>query len=79
MAEQARFEGPEGQESLAHWKRVLANPPAPLTLGDRSPTGPRTFAADTVRGRIDATTTQALRQQARQAAAEATALVKKAD
>lgn len=69
VAEQARFEGPEGQESLAHWKRVLANPPAPLTLGDRSPTGPRTFAADTVRGRIDATTTQALRQQARQAGA----------
>lgn len=69
VAEQARFEGPEGQESLAHWKRVLANPPAPLTLGDRSPNGPRTFAADTVRGRIDATTTQALRQQARQAGA----------
>lgn len=69
VAEQARFEGPEGQESLAHWKRVLANPPAPLTLGDRSPSGPRTFAADTVRGRIDATTTQALRQQARQAGA----------
>lgn len=69
VAEQARFEGPEGQESLAHWKRVLANPPAPLTLGDRSPTGARTFAADTVRGRIDATTTQSLRQQARQAGA----------
>ncbi len=69
VAEQARFEGPEGQESLAHWKRVLANPPAPLTLGDRTPSGPRTFAADTARGRIDATTTQALRQQARQAGA----------
>ena len=69
VAEQARFEGPEGQESLTHWKRVLANPPAPLALGDRSPSGPRTFAADTARGRIDAATTQALRQQARQAGA----------
>ena len=69
VAEQARFEGPEGQESLRHWQRVLANPPAPLALGDRTPTGPRTFAADTVRGRIDAHTTEALRQQARQAGA----------
>ncbi len=69
VAEQARFEGPEGQESLTHWKRVLANPPAPLALGDRSPSGPRTFAADTARGRIDAATTQALRQQARKAGA----------
>jgi len=69
VAEQSRFEGPEGQESLRHWQQVLTNPPAPLALGDRTPTGPRTFAADTVRGRIDAHTTEALRQQARKAGA----------
>ena len=69
VAEQARFDGDEGQASLRFWQAQLAQPPAPLSLGDRTPPSPRTFAADTVRGRIEGPAVQALRQQARQAGA----------
>ncbi|MBH1986281.1 MAG: amino acid adenylation domain-containing protein [Burkholderiales bacterium] len=69
VAEQARFDGDEGQASLRFWQAQLAQPPAPLSLGDRTPPSPRTFAADTVRGRIEGPAVQALRQQARQTGA----------
>ncbi|MGQ3076169.1 MAG: condensation domain-containing protein, partial [Ferrovibrionaceae bacterium] len=47
--EQARFDGPDGQEALRFWQQQLQNPPAPLNLGDRTPQGHRSYAADTLR------------------------------
>ena len=67
--EQARFEGPEGQESLRFWQAQLRNPPAPLSMGDREPPTPRTYAADTLRVRLDGTLLTSLRTQARQSGA----------
>ena len=52
-AEQARMAGVEGRESAEYWRSALASPPAPLELGDRRPSGPRRFAADTAYLRID--------------------------
>ncbi|WP_290873402.1 non-ribosomal peptide synthetase/type I polyketide synthase, partial [Aquabacterium sp.] len=69
QAEAERFEAAEGQESLAYWTQQLRNPPAPLSLGDLSPGGPRQFKADTVRATLDASLTAALRQRARQSGA----------
>jgi amino acid adenylation domain-containing protein len=63
--EQARFAGPDGQEALAFWTEHLRGAPAPLSLGDRTPTGARTFAADTVRVRLDGDALARLRAQAK--------------
>ncbi len=67
--EQAHFEGADGQESLAYWRRVLSNPPAPLALGDLTPPTPRQYAADTVRERFDGALLEQLRGQARRSGA----------
>jgi len=67
--EQARFASPDGQAALAFWTEQLRGAPAALSLGDRSPSGPRTFAADTVRVRLDGTALAGLRAQAKQHAA----------
>ncbi|MDE2400635.1 MAG: amino acid adenylation domain-containing protein [Burkholderiales bacterium] len=67
--EQARFEGPEGQESLRHWQQLLRHPPAHLNLGDRTPPVPRTYAADTQRVRLDGELLSRLRAHARQSGA----------
>jgi amino acid adenylation domain-containing protein len=67
--EQARFEGPDGQEALNFWQQLLQNPPAPLNLGDRTPQGPRSYAADTLRIRLDGELFSRLRAQARQSGA----------
>jgi amino acid adenylation domain-containing protein len=67
--EQARFEGPDGQEALRFWEQQLRNPPAPLNLGDRTPGTPRSFAADTCSMRIDGEAFGRLRTQARQSGA----------
>ena len=67
--EQARFDGPDGQEALAFWREQLRNPPAPLALGDLTPPSPRLYAADTVRVNIDGTAFAQLRAQARQSGA----------
>jgi len=64
-AERARFDGSEGQASLAHWLGVLQQPPAPVSLGDLTPTGPRTFAANTVRCRLDGDALAHVRAQAK--------------
>ena len=64
--EQARFNGPEGQDALAFWQKQLTNPPAPLTLGDRTPSAPRQYSADTLRVRLDGDLFARLRSQARQ-------------
>ncbi len=61
----ARFEQAEGQASVQHWKQVLQSPPAPISLGDKVPTGPRTFAGDTVRARLDGARLAQLRDQAK--------------
>ncbi|WP_159594018.1 non-ribosomal peptide synthetase/type I polyketide synthase [Hydrogenophaga sp. BPS33] len=67
--EQARFEGPDGQEALRFWQQQLRNPPAPLNLGDRTPATPRSFAADTCSMRIDGDAFGRLRAHARQSGA----------
>lgn len=67
--EQDRFEGPDGQAALRFWQQQLQNPPAPLALGDRTPQGPRSFAADTLRIRLDGVPFSRLRAQARQSGA----------
>ena len=67
--EQARFSGPEGQESLRFWQQRLQNPPNPLSLGDRSPPNTRTYAADTLRIRLDGALFSRLRAQAKQSGA----------
>jgi amino acid adenylation domain-containing protein len=67
--EQQRFAGRDGQESLAYWTKVLANPPKPLSVGDLTPAGARTFAADTVRLTLEGDVFVQLRSQARQAGA----------
>jgi amino acid adenylation domain-containing protein len=67
--EQARFEGPEGQEALRFWREQLRNPPAQLNLGDRAPTTPRRYAADTLRVRLDGELFARLRAHARQSGA----------
>ncbi|HVF15827.1 MAG TPA: aminotransferase class III-fold pyridoxal phosphate-dependent enzyme, partial [Steroidobacteraceae bacterium] len=67
--EQDRFESRDGQEALQFWKQALANPPKPLSLGDLTPSQPRTFAADTARMSIDGETFAQLRAQARQSGA----------
>ena len=67
--EQARFEGPDGAESLRFWKQQLRIPPAPLNLGDRKPPTPRTYAADTQRVRLEGELFARLRAQARQSGA----------
>ena len=64
-AEHARFAGADGQASVSHWKQVLQDLPPPVALGDRAPTGPRTFAADTVRARIDGAALLQLKAQAK--------------
>ncbi|MGQ3152639.1 condensation domain-containing protein, partial [Brevundimonas mediterranea] len=67
--EQARFDGPDGQEALRFWQQQLQNPPAPLNLGDRTPQGHRSYAADTLRIRLDGELFSRLRAQAKQSGA----------
>ncbi len=64
-SENARFAGTEGQASLAHWKQALAHLPKAISLSDRKPGNPRTFAADTVRARLDGQRLSHLKEQAR--------------
>jgi len=64
-AEHARFEQGDGQSSAQHWKHVLQNLPKPIELGDKKPTGPRTFSGDTVRARLDGARLTHLREQAK--------------
>ena len=64
LQEQARMASADGKESLQFWQSVLKNPPALLSLGDRTPPQPRRYAADTIRARI--TQVAALRDSARQ-------------
>ena len=64
-AEHARFGGADGQASVAYWKQVLQDLPPPVALGDKAPTGTRTFAADTVRARIDGAALAQLKAQAK--------------
>ncbi|MCH8178516.1 MAG: amino acid adenylation domain-containing protein [Proteobacteria bacterium] len=64
-AEHKRFDSAEGRDSLAYWKQTLQNLPAPVALGDKVPSGPRTFAADTVRGRLDGARLARLKELAR--------------
>ncbi|RZL01391.1 MAG: amino acid adenylation domain-containing protein, partial [Rubrivivax sp.] len=65
VGEQARFKGADGQASVAHWKQVLQALPPAVSLGDKTPSGPRTFAADTARARLDGAQLTALRAQAK--------------
>ncbi|MGH6647299.1 amino acid adenylation domain-containing protein [Aquabacterium sp.] len=65
QGEQTRFKGPDGQASVAHWQQVLQGPPTPISLGDKTPSGPRTFAANTARARLDGAHLTALREQAK--------------
>ncbi len=67
--EQARFDGPDGQEALRFWQQQLQKPPAPLNLGDRTPQGHRSYAADTLRIRLDGELFSRLRAQAKQSGA----------
>ncbi len=64
-AEVERFEGPEGEESLAYWRALLAQPPPPLALGDRTPPTPRAYEADTERARLEGELFARLRARAR--------------
>jgi amino acid adenylation domain-containing protein len=63
--EHARFEREEGQASVRHWQQALQSLPPAVSLGDQTPTGPRTFAGDTVRARLDGAQLDRLREQAR--------------
>nr|WP_315193013.1 non-ribosomal peptide synthetase/type I polyketide synthase [uncultured Aquabacterium sp.] len=63
--EHARFEHEEGKASVRHWQQALQNLPAAVSLGDQAPAGPRTFAGDTVRARLDGGQLDRLREQAR--------------
>jgi amino acid adenylation domain-containing protein len=63
--EQARWEGPQGAESLSYWKAQLEKPPAPLVLGDRQPPNPRLYTGDTLRAHIDGDAFAQLQQLAR--------------
>jgi amino acid adenylation domain-containing protein len=65
--ELARFEGESGRDALVHWRNVLRDPPEPVSLGDREPSAPRTFAADTLRARFEGATLEALRTRGRRA------------
>ncbi len=67
--ELARFEGADGLASLRFWQQQLHNPPAPLSLGDRMPPTPRTYAADTQRVRLQGELFARLRAQARRSGA----------
>lgn len=69
IAEQARFGSPDAEADLAYWRDVLRDAPAPLSLGDRSPADERTFAADTVRVRLDGEALARLRAQAKRESA----------
>ena len=60
-AEQARWEGPQGQEDLAFWRQTLAQPPSPLSLGDLEPPSPRRFTGDTLKARYDGSLLEALK------------------
>ena len=64
--EQARWDGPEGAQSMAYWREQLRQPPAPLTLGDREPPSPRQFSGDTLRERIEGELLAQLQPLARQ-------------
>ncbi|CAH0354925.1 non-ribosomal peptide synthetase/type I polyketide synthase [Aquabacterium sp. CECT 9606] len=64
--EQARWDGPQGQEDLAFWRQALANAPQPVSLGDRTPPNPRRFEGDTLRAQIDGPVLAALQAKARQ-------------
>ena len=63
--ERARFDGREGQASLAHWQSVLQDLPPPVSLGDQRPAGARTFSADTVRSRLDGNALAHVKAQAK--------------
>jgi len=65
IAEQGRWAGAQGKADEAYWRSVLRSlPPAPQ-LGDREPTGPRRFAADTAVLHIDGERTMRLRAAAK--------------
>ncbi len=64
-AELARLSSPQGQEDLAYWREAMKQPPAPVNLGDRTPGARRSFAADTVRVRIEDEVLQPLRARAK--------------
>ncbi|WP_290658592.1 non-ribosomal peptide synthetase/type I polyketide synthase [Aquabacterium sp.] len=63
--EQARWEGPQGQEDLAFWRQALSHAPQPMSLGDRTPPTPRRFDGDTLRAQIDGPVLAALQAKAR--------------
>ena len=65
LQERARMDGSEGEQSMAFWRDALRDPPPPPELGDRAPSGPRRFAADTLRCDFDRDLLDALRKQAR--------------
>ncbi|MDE2593446.1 MAG: amino acid adenylation domain-containing protein, partial [Burkholderiales bacterium] len=66
VQEQARWQSPQAQADLAYWCEQLRNPPPPVSLGDRAPTGPRTFAGNTARTVIQGAALATLQAQARQ-------------
>lgn len=65
-AEQARWRGAEGQASEAYWRKTLTPLPMPPQLGDRTPSGARSFAADTAVLHVDGARTTILREAARE-------------
>ena len=68
-AEQRRFNGEEGQRSLAYWRQTLRDVPPPLALGDLEPPKPRRYAADTVRAVLGGELFTGLRASAKQSGA----------
>jgi amino acid adenylation domain-containing protein len=68
-AEQQRFNGVEGQQSLAYWRQALRDVPRPLLLGDLEPPQPRCYAADTVRTAFEGELFHGLRAVARESGA----------
>lgn len=63
-AEQARWAGEAGRAAREHWLRVLAQPPALLSLGDLSPPPVRRFLGDTLKARFDGPLLASLRRAA---------------
>jgi amino acid adenylation domain-containing protein len=60
--EQARWESAEAQSSLAYWRELLNNPPAPLQLGDKQAPTPRLYAGSTIHYTFDQSISTVLRK-----------------
>lgn len=65
MQQQALWSSSDAQRDLAYWRTELANPPAPLALGDLAPPASRRYGGNTLRAEFGAAQLKLLQELGR--------------